>query len=180
MGEAHEGVHQGELPWVVELEAWDALACRGDGWLGEAAKLAAVDEGLQDVLLDIEVIVVDGTEPIAESRKVLDGFVDPVVCDVIGCRLCPQDQMIADILLDEAMSVMASDHGVGQVHIGDLGLQLAAIEAGDPSTEDRRDFVRWPMVRLASRRRSPSLSKAARRSKIKLSQNSTWAKNKRC
>ena len=69
MGEAHEGVHQGELPRMVELEAWDALAGRGDGWLSEAAQLAAVDEGLQDVLLDIEVIVVDGAEPVAESRE---------------------------------------------------------------------------------------------------------------
>src|SRR6516165_3758137 len=38
----------------------------------------------------------------------------------------------------------------------------------------------WPMVRLASRSRSPSLSRAARRWKTRLSQNSVWAKKSRC
>src|SRR3984893_14666416 len=38
----------------------------------------------------------------------------------------------------------------------------------------------WPMVRLASSRRSPNLSSAARRRKIRLSQNSIGEKNSRC
>src|SRR5208283_3187070 len=41
-------------------------------------------------------------------------------------------------------------------------------------------FSGWPMVRLESRSRSPSLSRAARRWNTRLSQNSVWAKNSRC
>ena len=33
--EAHEGVHQGELPWVVEPQSRDALSRRGNGRLRE-------------------------------------------------------------------------------------------------------------------------------------------------
>jgi hypothetical protein len=39
-------------------------------------------------------------------------------------------------LLDKAVAVMAADHRVGQVHVFDLGLQLAAALFGDLATED--------------------------------------------
>jgi len=44
--------------------------------------------------------------------------------------------MIADVLLDEAVSVMAADHGIGQAHGFDLGLQLASIMLDDLATDD--------------------------------------------
>jgi hypothetical protein len=50
--------------------------------------------------------------------------------------------VIADILLDEAVSVMAADHGIGQAHVLDLGLQLASVMLGDLATEDDGDLVR--------------------------------------
>ena len=50
--------------------------------------------------------------------------------------------MVADILLDKAVSIVAADHGIGQVHVLDLGLQLAAIVLGDLAAEDDRDLVR--------------------------------------
>src|SRR4029077_7533375 len=34
------------------------------------------------------------------------------------------------------VSVMAADHGIGQAHVLDLGLQLASIMLGDLATED--------------------------------------------
>ncbi len=68
MREPHEGVHEGELSWVVELEAGDALSSRSDRGFGQFSELAAIDEGLQNVLLDLQVIVVDRCEGIAESR----------------------------------------------------------------------------------------------------------------
>jgi hypothetical protein len=37
---------------------------------------------------------------------------------------------------------MGADHGIGQVHVLDLGLQLAQIVLGDLATEDDRDLVR--------------------------------------
>ena len=45
-------------------------------------------------------------------------------------------------MLDEAVSVMAADHGIGQAHVLDLGLQLAPVMLGDLATEDDRDLVR--------------------------------------
>ena len=57
--EAHEGVHQGELAGVIEPQSWNAFPCRSNGRFSESLQLAAIDEGLQDVLLHIEIIVVD-------------------------------------------------------------------------------------------------------------------------
>src|SRR4029077_13489521 len=54
VGEAHERMHQGELARVVKLEPGNALSRRGDRRFGEPAQLTAIDEGLQNVLLDIE------------------------------------------------------------------------------------------------------------------------------
>jgi len=45
--------------------------------------------------------------------------------DVVARRLGPKDEMIANVLFDEAVAVVAADHGIGQVHVFDLGLQLA-------------------------------------------------------
>ena len=50
--------------------------------------------------------------------------------------------MVADVLLDEAVAVMTADNRVGQVHVFDLGLQLAAGLLGDLTTEDDGDLVR--------------------------------------
>jgi len=36
---------------------------------------------------------------------------------------------------------MAADHGIGQVHVFDLGLQLAPMMLADPATEDDGDLV---------------------------------------
>ena len=75
MGEPHEGMHQGELSRVVELEAGDALSRRRDGRFRELSELATIDEGLQNVLLHVQVIVIDRREGIAENREIFDRFV---------------------------------------------------------------------------------------------------------
>ena len=62
MTEAHERVHERELPRVVELEAGDALSACGDCRLRQFSQLPAVDEGFDDVLLDAEVVVDDGRQ----------------------------------------------------------------------------------------------------------------------
>jgi hypothetical protein len=49
LGEAHQGVHQSQLPGIVEPEAGNALARGGEGWFGELLELAAIDEGLEDI-----------------------------------------------------------------------------------------------------------------------------------
>jgi hypothetical protein len=59
VSEAHERVHEGQFSGMVEFEAGDAFAVGQDGGLGELAELSTIDEGLQDVLLDVEVAVDD-------------------------------------------------------------------------------------------------------------------------
>ena len=61
--------------------------------------------------------------------------------DVVARSLGAKDEVIANVLLDEAVAVVAADHRIGQVHVFDLGLQLAAMMFADPATEDRADFV---------------------------------------
>ena len=46
---------------MIELEAGDPLAIGQTRRCGERTKLAAVDEGFHDVLLDVQVGVDDGT-----------------------------------------------------------------------------------------------------------------------
>jgi hypothetical protein len=40
-------------------------------------------------------------------------FVDAIVVDVVACRFCAEDEVITNVLLDKAVSVMAADHRVG-------------------------------------------------------------------
>ena len=64
-------MHQGELARVVELAAGNALSRWRDGRFGELSQLSAIDEGLKDVLLHAEMIVVDGREGVAENGEIL-------------------------------------------------------------------------------------------------------------
>jgi hypothetical protein len=66
---------------------------------------------------------------------------DGVVPDIIGGRFSAQQEMVADVLLDEAVAVVAPDHGMGEVEILDDGRQLPVIAAGDPAPEDHRELV---------------------------------------
>jgi hypothetical protein len=50
--------------------------------------------------------------------------------------------VIANVLLDKAVSVMAADHRIGLVHVLDLGLHLAAIVLGNLAAKDHCDLVR--------------------------------------
>ena len=108
----------------------------------QVSQLAAINKGLQDVLLHVEIVIVDGRQGLAEDRKVFHRFVDAVIVDVVAGRFCAQDEVIADILLDKAVCIMAADHRIGQVHVLDLGLQLAPIVLGDLAAEDDGDLVR--------------------------------------
>ena len=141
MTEAHESVHEGELPRIVEFEARNALSGGGDRRLRQLSQLPSIKERFDDVLLDVQVIVVDCREGAAQGRQIIDSLPDAVVGDVVGCRLGAQDEVIAHVLLDEAVAIMAADHRVGEVHVFDLCLQLAVMELADLAAEDRRDLV---------------------------------------
>jgi hypothetical protein len=77
------------------------------------AELAAIDEGFQNVLLHVEVVVDDGGKLLAELGQMVDGLVDGVVVNVVGGRLGAEQDMIADVLFDEAMAIVAADDGIG-------------------------------------------------------------------
>src|SRR5205823_13982733 len=57
-------------------------------------------------------------------------------------RCCPEQEMVADVLLDEAVAVVTADDGVGQVEVFDDGFELAPIPSGHLAPEDGRNFVR--------------------------------------
>ena len=42
-----------------------------------------------------------------------DGFVNGVIADIIGGRFGAQQEMIADVLLDEAVAIVATNDRVG-------------------------------------------------------------------
>src|SRR5215831_7668836 len=77
-GEPDQGMHQRELPRVVQLQAGDAFAIWQNGGLTELSKLPAIDEGFEDVLLDIQVAVDDGSQLRAQLGKIVDGLRDRV------------------------------------------------------------------------------------------------------
>ncbi len=59
VGEAQQGVHQGQLPRMIELQTGNPFAVGEDRGLAELAELAAIDKGFENVLLNVEVVVDD-------------------------------------------------------------------------------------------------------------------------
>ena len=49
--------------------------------------------------------------------------------------------MIADVLLDEALSIVATNHRVGKLQILNHGLKFSLVVLGDFAAEDHGDFV---------------------------------------
>jgi len=84
---------------MVQLETGYSLAVGEDRWLGELAELPTIQEGLQNVLLDIPVVVSDGCHLLAEFGKILHGLLDAVVGDVVGGRFGAKIQMVSHVLL---------------------------------------------------------------------------------
>jgi len=113
VGEAQQSVHQGQLPRVIELQAGNPFAVGQDRGLAELVKLAAIDEGFENVLLNVEVVVDDRGKLLPELGKLVDGFVDGVVVNVVGGRLGAEQEMIADVLFDEAMAIVTANDGIG-------------------------------------------------------------------
>ena len=68
-------------------------------------------------------------------------LLDPIVGDVIGSKLGTQAQVIADILFEKSLSIMATDHWVRKIKILNDGLKLALVVFGDLATEDHGDFL---------------------------------------
>ena len=102
---------------MIELQAGNAFAVGQDGGLAELAKLAAINEGFENVLLNVEVVVDDGGKLLSELGKLMDGFVDGVVVNVVGGWLGAEQEMIADVLFDEAMAIVTANDGIGEIEV---------------------------------------------------------------
>ena len=129
---------------MIEFQPWNALAIGEHGRFSQLTQLATIEEGLQDILLHVEVVVGDGGHFLAQSRQIFHRLFYTVIGDIIGGGFGAERQMIADILFGEAVAVVTADHRVGQIHVFDDGLQLSPIQFGDLAPEDRGDFVRLP------------------------------------
>jgi hypothetical protein len=76
-----------------------------------------------------------------QKRTILDGLLAPIIVDVVGSWFGAEQQVIADILFDEAVSIMAANHGVGEINVFDHGLEFSAVLLGKLAAEDHGDFV---------------------------------------
>ena len=72
----------------------------------------------------------------------VDGLGHGVVGHVVGGCFGAEQKVIADVLLDEPLAIVAADDRVGEIQILDHGLQPATIAFRDLTTEDHRDLVR--------------------------------------
>ena len=141
MSETHQGVHQSQLPWVIEFEPRDAFTAGKHCGLDQVMQLTAVDKAFQNVLLNVKIIVANAGEPVSELWEIFDSFFDPIVGHVIGGRFGAQAQVIADILLNEAVCIVGANDWVRKVDIFDDRLKLSLVVLGDLATEDRGDLV---------------------------------------
>ena len=102
------------------------LPIRKHGRLGEAPQFAAIEEGLQNVLLDFLVAGGDALQFLTQWNQVLDALVDVVVLlDIVGRGFDTEHVVVPHIMFGEAVLVVAPHHRVSQMHIFDLGLQFA-------------------------------------------------------
>jgi hypothetical protein len=96
-------MHRGQLPGIVELEARNAFAGRGDGGFSQPSELTAIDKCLENILLDIQVIVINRGELVPQRGKMLDSLVHSVVGHVVPGCFGTEDQVVAHVLLDKAV-----------------------------------------------------------------------------
>lgn len=108
MRKTDQRLHERQLPRMLQLEARDAFAIAEHGRVGELEQLASVNEGFQDVLLDVEIPIADTRELFTQSRQIPNGFADSIVGDVVRRRFGAQVALVANVLLDEAILVVAA------------------------------------------------------------------------
>ena len=127
VGEPYEGMHDRQLPRMIEFETGDALPIGQNGRFGQLPQLAAVDESLENVLLGVVIVVDDGRYALAKLRQVRDILVDTVVSDVVSGRFGSQQTAVTDVLFGETMGVVAANDRIGKIEIFDAGLQFPLV-----------------------------------------------------
>jgi hypothetical protein len=87
--------------------------------------------------LDGEIAVGDRAPFLPACGQMLDGLREAVVADVIGRGFGAEQEMIAHVLRDRALTVVTANDGIRHVQIGNDGFELAAMACGDlPANDD--------------------------------------------
>lgn len=91
--------------------------------------------------MGVVIVVDDVGHPLAELRQVLHVLFDPILSHIIGSWLGPQEPVIADVLLGEAVPVVTTNDRIGKVEVLDYGLQFAFVFLGDLPAKDHGDLL---------------------------------------
>lgn len=141
VGKPDQRMHNGQLTWVIKLQPRDALTVPQHCRFRQLAKLATIDEGFQDVLLDVKIVVNDRAHRLAELGQVLDRFLDAIVGHVVAGGFSAKVNVIAHVLLDEPVAVVAANHRIGQVKVFDHRLEFTTVMLGHLAAENHADLV---------------------------------------
>ena len=102
MDETGQGLHDGQQARIVQLHAWCPTSAWGDGGLPQLRQLATIDIGLQHVLLDSEVAIVDAAHHSTQLGQVVDRFADAEVASVVAGGFVAEQPVVTHVLLDGA------------------------------------------------------------------------------
>src|ERR1700751_1738764 len=80
-------------------------------------------------------------ESLSLSCGIFDSFFDPIVGHVIGGRFGAQAEVIADILLNEAVCIVGANDWVRKIAVFNDGLKLSLVVLGDLAAEDGGDVA---------------------------------------
>src|SRR6201984_2404997 len=113
VSEAYQGVHEGQLSWVVDVEPRDAFTTGKHGGLCQFVELASVNKALQDVLLNIKIVVANGGVLVSQLGEAFDGLFVTVRGPVVSSRFGAQAEAIADVLFEGAVCVVSANDRIG-------------------------------------------------------------------
>ena len=88
--------------------------------------------------------------------------------------------MIGNVQQEEAVTVVAANHWVGQVHVLDLGLQLSTMVLANPADEDDCNLVGLSDGAICVEEPFTDIVQCRAATEDELSQRSTCEKNSRC
>ena len=83
-------------------------------------------------------------------RQILQSFAHAIVGNIVGGRFSAKITVVADILFEEPVLIVAADDRIGKIEIFDDGLQLSGVMLLNLATKDDADLIGCPMVRFAS------------------------------
>jgi hypothetical protein len=66
----------------------------------------------EDVLLNIEVVLIDASQPFTKFREVVGSLADPKPADIVTGNFGRQNPVVSNVLLDRAILVIAANDRV--------------------------------------------------------------------